>query len=83
MSAAAWHISFPTGSWVATHRGVRIVIKRSVTGNPVEIGWFIGGREAESLPVDCDEELAKKIGIDVVDQRISVHELWPQGGKEG
>jgi hypothetical protein len=32
--------------------------------------------------VDCDEELAKKIGIDVVDQRISVHELWPQAEKK-
>jgi hypothetical protein len=83
MSAAAWHISFPTGSWVATHRGVRIVIKRSVSRQSGRNRLVIGGREAESLPVDCDEELAKKIGIDVVDQRISVHELWPQGGKEG
>lgn len=41
-----------------------------------------GGREAESLPVDCDEESAKKIGIDVVDQRIPVDELWLAGGEE-
>jgi hypothetical protein len=31
-----------TGSWVTTYRGIRIVIKRSVTGRPIEIGWFIG-----------------------------------------
>jgi hypothetical protein len=37
-------------------------------GQPLEIGWFINASEAESIPFDCDEELAKKSGTEVVDQ---------------
>jgi hypothetical protein len=81
MSAPEWQISFPAGSWVTTYRGVRIVIKRSVTGNPIEIGWYIGGRAVESLPVDCDEEWAKKMAVDVVDDRMSVDGGMAAGGK--
>jgi hypothetical protein len=46
--------------WVITCRGMRIVIRRSETGNPVEIGWFIGGQVAESTPFYGDVESAKR-----------------------
>ena len=54
MSTAEWQIGFPTGNWVATYGGLRIVIKRSDTDRPLEIGWFINGQVAESIPVTCD-----------------------------
>ena len=81
MSNVEWQIAFPTGDWVVTYRGIRIVIKRSWTGNPLEIGWYIGGKEVESIPLDCDEELAKRIGTEVVDQRIPVDEEWREAAK--
>jgi hypothetical protein len=82
MSAPEWQIAFPTGNWVTTYRGVRIVIARSETGQPLEIGWFIGGQEAESIPLACDEEEAKRIGTEVVDQRTPVDEEWQQAEKK-
>jgi hypothetical protein len=48
----------------------------------MEIGWYIDGREAESIPLDCDEELAKEIGTQIVDQRIPVDEEWQQAEKK-
>lgn len=71
----------PTGSWLTTFREIRIVLKLSQTGNPVEIRWFIEGRLAESSTIDCDLESAKKTGIIVVDQRIPTDELWLQAEK--
>jgi hypothetical protein len=59
----------------------RVVIKRNETGKPMEIGWYINGSEAESIPLDCDEELAKEIGTQIVDQRIPVDEEWQQAEK--
>jgi hypothetical protein len=82
MSAASWQLAFPTRNWVTTYRGVRIIIKRNEMARPIEIGWFIGGQEAESIPLDCDEELAKKIGTDIVDQRVPVDEEWQQAEKK-
>jgi hypothetical protein len=32
--------------------------------------------------VDCDQESPKKIGVDVVDDRIPVDELWQQAEKK-
>jgi hypothetical protein len=82
MSTADWQIAIPTGNLVATYRGIRIVIKRSQTGKPLEIGWFIGGQAVESLPVECDEEWAKKLAVDVIDERIPEDELWQQAEKK-
>jgi hypothetical protein len=82
MSNVEWQIAYPTGDWVVTYRGIRIVITRSETGKPMEIGWFIGGQEAKSIPLDCGEEEAKRIGTEVVDQRISVDEEWKQAEKK-
>jgi hypothetical protein len=82
MSTPDWQIAFPTGNLVATYRGIRIVIRRSETGNPLEIGWFIGGKEVESIPIDCNEEEAKRIGTGVVDHRIPVDEKWQQAEKK-
>jgi hypothetical protein len=81
MSAALWQL-VPTRNWVTTYRGVRVLIKRNETGKPMEIGWYINGSEAESIPLDCDEELAKEIGTQVVDQRIPVDEEWQQAEKK-
>jgi hypothetical protein len=81
MSAASW-LAFPTRNWVTTYRGVRVVIERNETSKPIEIGWYINGSEAESIPLDCDEELAKEIGTQVVDQRIPVDEEWQQAEKK-
>ena len=60
----------------------RVVIKRNETGKPMEIGWYINGSEAESIPLDCDEELAKEIGTQIVDQRIPVDEEWQRAEKK-
>jgi hypothetical protein len=81
MSAPDWEIAFPTRNWVTTYRGIRIVIKRNDKGNPIEIGWFIGGQAVERLSVDCDEEWAKKLAVDVVDERIPENEVWQQAEK--
>jgi hypothetical protein len=81
MSTADWQIAFPTGNWVATHRGIRIVIKCSETGKPIEIGWFINGQAIESVPLSCDLEWAKQLAIDIVDQRIPVDQEWQQAEK--
>ena len=59
MSNVEWQIAYPTGDLVVTYRGIRIVIKRRETGNPLEIGSYIGGKEVESIPLDCDEEKPK------------------------
>jgi hypothetical protein len=77
-----WQIAIPTGNLVATYRGIRIVIKRNETGNPIESGFFINGTEVEGIPIDCDEDLAKKIGTDIVDQRIPVDERWREAEKK-
>jgi hypothetical protein len=77
MSAVEWQIGVPTGKSLATHRGIRVVVKLSQTGSPIEIAWFIEGRLAESSSVDYD--LAKKVGSDAVDQR---DELWLQAEKK-
>jgi hypothetical protein len=81
MSAPEWQIAIPTGNLVATYRGIRIVIKRSQTGNPIEIGWFINGQAAESIPVSCDLEWAKKLAVDVIDERIPLDQEWQQAEK--
>jgi hypothetical protein len=82
MSAAEWQIAIPSGNWATTYRGVRIVIKRSETGNPIEIGWFIGGQVADSIPVSCDLEWAKKLAVDLVEQRMPTEVRWQQAEKK-
>jgi hypothetical protein len=82
MSTADWQIAIPTGNLVATYRGIRIVIKLGETHNPIEIGWYIGGQAVESLPVDCDEEWAKKLAVDVIDERIPEDEVWQQAERK-
>lgn len=82
MSAGSWQIAFPTGNWVATHRGIRIVIKRSNTGDPSEITWFINGQAVESVPVSCDLEWAKKLAVDVIDERMPEDEVWQQAERK-
>ena len=67
MSAVEWQIGVPTGNSLTTHRGTRVVVKLSQTGSPIEIAWFIEGPLAESSSVDCNLDLGKKIGVDVVD----------------
>jgi hypothetical protein len=47
----------------------------------IEIAWSIEERLAESSSFDCDLDSAK-IGVDVVDQRIPMDELWLQAEKK-
>lgn len=82
MSNVEWQIAYPTGNWVATHRGIRIVIKRSNTGDPIEIGWFIGGQAVERIPVECDLKWAKQLAVDIIDERIPVDKEWQQAEKK-
>ena len=56
-------------------------LKRSETGKPIEIGWFINGQAVESVPLSCDVEWAKQLAIDVIDERIPVDQEWQQAGK--
>ena len=67
---------------VATYRGIRIVIKLGETPNPIEIGWFINGQAVESVPVSCDREWAKKLAVDVSDERIPEDDVWQQAEKK-
>jgi hypothetical protein len=82
MSTADWQIAIPTGNLVATYRGIRIVIKLGETRNPIEIGWFINGQEVESVAVSCDREWAKKLAVELIDERIPEDEVWHQAEKE-
>jgi hypothetical protein len=82
MSAPEWQMAIPTGNLVATYRGIRIVIKLGENGNPLEIGWYIGGQVEESVPVSCDLEWAKKMAVDVIDERIPEDEVWQQAEKK-
>ena len=81
MSAPEWQIAFLTGNLVATYRSIRIVINLGETSNPIEMGWFIGGREVQSMRVNCPLELAKKLGVEAVNVRIPVDEEWQQAEK--
>jgi hypothetical protein len=47
-----------------------------------EIRWYIDGLLAESTPLDCDLESAKKIGIDLADRRIPMDDRWQQAEKK-
>jgi hypothetical protein len=82
MSAPDWQMAIPTGNLVATYRGIRIVIKLGETRNPIEIGWFINGQAVESVPVSCDREWAKKLAVDVIDERIPEDEVWQQAERK-
>lgn len=77
-----WQLAFPTGNWVSTYRGICIVIKRSETGKPIKIGWYIGGQPVESVPLSCDLEWAKQLAIDVVDEQIPIDEVWQHAEKK-
>jgi hypothetical protein len=81
MSEPEWQSGVPTGNHLATYRGIRIVVKLSPRGNPIEIGWFIGGHVAKSLPVSCDLESAKTIGTAAVDARIPIDDRWAEAEK--
>jgi hypothetical protein len=81
MSAPDWQIAIPTGNLVTTYRGIRIVIKLGENGNPLEIGWYIGGQVEESVPLSCDLEWAKRLAVDVIDERIPEDEVWRQAEK--
>jgi hypothetical protein len=76
---ASWKLGISTGHWVATYRGIRILIKVSPkTGRATEVAWYIEGELDINSPLDCDLETAKKIGFAVVDQRIPLDEGWLQ-----
>ena len=82
MSRVEWQTGIPTGNHLATYRGIRVVIKLSKTGSPTEIRWYIDRLLAESTPLDCDLESAKKIGIDLADRRIPMDDRWRQAEKK-
>ena len=82
MNESEWQISFPSGNWVITHRGIRIVITRSDTGEPSEIGWFIDGQLIESVPSHDDLKGAQDLAIDKVNHRMQTDEQWQAAEKE-
>jgi hypothetical protein len=81
MGKVTWQIGVPTGSQLATYRGIRIVVSLDRRGGPAEIEWFIKGRMVAGTPVSCDLESAKKIAMDLVDQRIPIDALWQEAEK--
>jgi hypothetical protein len=81
MREANWQIGVPTGNHLATYRGIRIVVRLDLRGNPAEIGWFIGGHVDKSLPLTCDLESAKIIGTALVDARIPIDDRWADAEK--
>jgi len=80
MSTTEWQLGFPTGNWVATYRGFPIVIKRSDTDRSLEIGWFINGQVAESIPITCDLEWAKKLAEILSENRHLLSQPKNKGG---
>jgi hypothetical protein len=77
-----WQLSFPSGNWVTTCRGIRIVITRNDMGEPSQIEWFIGGRLTESMPFNEDLEAAKHLAIDMVNHRMETDARWQEAERE-
>jgi hypothetical protein len=83
MDESEWQLSFPTGNWVTTRRGIRIVITRNDMGEPSQVEWFIGGQLVESTPFDEDLKAAKHLAIDLVNYRMETDERWQQAERDG
>jgi hypothetical protein len=59
------------------YRGIRIKITVDPkTDKPTEISWYLSGKLAESAPVTCDLEQAKRIAEKVVDHQIETDAQW-------
>jgi hypothetical protein len=74
---AMWKQGAKTGNWSATFRGIGIVIRIDPeTDKPTEMCWYLSGKLAESAPVTCALEIAKRIALEVVDRQIAEDAAW-------
>jgi hypothetical protein len=74
---AIWKQGSVSRDFSAAYRGVRIkIIVDPKTDKPTEICWYLNGKLAESAPVTCTLEIAKKIAQEVVDRQITEDPAW-------
>jgi hypothetical protein len=72
-----WEQSSVSGAFSTAYRGIRIKITVDPkTDKPTEISWCLSGKLAESVPVTCSLEIAKRIALEVVDQQIAQDAAW-------
>ena len=74
---AMWKQGRATKDWFGEHKGISIRVRVDPkTDKPTEISWYLGGKLAESAPITCDLEQAKRIAENVVDHQIETDAQW-------
>jgi hypothetical protein len=74
---AMWKQSAVSRAFSTDYRGIRIKITVDPeTEKPTEISWYPNGKLTESAPVTCTLEVAKRIGLEVVDQQVGQDPSW-------
>ena len=77
MRKSMWEQNSVSRAFSTDHRGIRIkVTVDPKTEKPTEICWYLSGKLAESAPVTCTLEVAKRIALEVVDQQIAEDPAW-------
>lgn len=77
MRKSIWEQSSVSRAFSTDYRGIRIkIIVDPETEKPTEICWYLSGKLAESAPVTCTLEVAKRIALEVVDQQIAQDAAW-------
>jgi hypothetical protein len=72
-----WRQGRPTKDWFAEYKGISIRVRVDPeTDKPTEISWYLNGKLAESAPVTCTLEIAKKIAVEVADRQIAEDAAW-------
>jgi hypothetical protein len=72
-----WKQGRATKDWFGEYKGISIRVRVDPeTDKPTEISWYLNGKLAESAPVTCDLEQAKRIAEKVVDHQIETDAQW-------
>ena len=74
-----WEQGAKTDNWSTTFRGIGIVIRIDPeTSKPTTLNFYLGGKLADSVPVTCDVEQAKRISEKAVKIQIDRDAQWTQ-----
>jgi hypothetical protein len=77
MRKSMWRQGRATKDWFADYKGNSIRVRVDPkTDKPTEISWYLSGKLAESAPVTCTLEVAKRIALEVVDRQIAQDAAW-------
>ena len=72
-----WKQGRATKDWFGEYKGISIRVRVDPeTDKPTEISWYLNGKLAESAPVTCTLEVAKRIAQEVVDRQIAEDPAW-------